>query len=267
MKLSISNIAWEQHQDKIIYNLIKSYGFEGIELAPTRLFKDPLKVLDKEIEEYLRYINFYNLSLPAMQALLFGRPELKVFDDSREYTLGYLKNLIDLGVKLGVKVLVFGSPKNRFIGDMDRKRAYEIAIDFFYELGEYAYARNRYFCIEPNAKEYGCDFITNTDEAVELIKDVDSKGFMLHIDSAVLTMNKENIEDSLTKASRYMKHFHISEPFLKLITDAKTDHHMCCKILKNLNYNQWVSVEMKNNLLESNIKAIEDVVRYVSKIY
>ncbi|NBK98115.1 MAG: DUF1967 domain-containing protein [Erysipelotrichia bacterium] len=53
--------------------------------------------------------------------------------------LVYLKKIIDLAQKLDVKVLVFGSPKNRFIGNMDRNEAYQIAIEFFKELGDYEY--------------------------------------------------------------------------------------------------------------------------------
>src|SRR5574344_150229 len=168
MKLSISNIAWEVNEDKEIFELIQKYGFKGIELAPPKLFKDLSNVSNSEINDYLEYIKPYNFKFPAMQSLLFGKPELKIFDDSRNVTLKYLKKIIDLAQKLDVKVLVFGSPKNRFIGDIQKEEARKIAIDFFKELGDYAYSKDRYCCIEPNAKEYGCDFITNTDEAIEL---------------------------------------------------------------------------------------------------
>lgn len=267
MKLSISNIAWEPSEDKEVFELIKEYRFEGIELAPPKLFKDLSNVTDKEIEDYLEYMKPYNFKFPAMQSLLFGKPELKIFDDSRNDTLVYLKKIIDLAQKLDVKVLVFGSPKNRFIGNMDKNEAYKIAIDFFKELGEYANSKDRCFCIEPNAKEYGCDFITNIDEAIQLIKDVDSKGFRLHIDSAVMAMNNENIRVNLEKALPYTEHFHISEPFLELITNNKTNHEEFASILKKLNYDKWVSIEMKNNVLDSNIEAVNRSLDYVSKIY
>jgi sugar phosphate isomerase/epimerase len=181
--------------------------------------------------------------------------------------LVYLKKIIDLAQKLDLKVLVFGSPKNRFIGDMDKNEAYKIAIEFFKELGEYAYSKDRYFCIEPNAKKYGCDFITNTDEAIELIKDVNSKGFRLHIDSAVMAMNSENIKESLGKALPYAEHFHISEPFLELITSNKTNHEEFAKTLKSLNYDKWVSIEMKNNVLSSNVEAAKRSLDFVTEIY
>lgn len=267
MKLSISNIGWEIHEDKEVFELIQRYGFEGIELAPPKIFKDPANATDKEIRDYLSYINMYGFKFPAMQSLLFGKPELKIFDDSRGDTLEYLKKIIELAQKLDVKVLVFGSPKNRFIGDMPKDEAKKIAIDFFKELGEYAHSKERCFCIEPNAKEYGCDFITNTDEAIKLVKEVSSKGFRLHIDSAVMAMNGENIEENLKIALPYTEHFHISEPFLELITNNKTNHEEFAKTLKSLNYDKWISIEMKNGVMDSNIEAIENSLEYIRGIY
>lgn len=267
MKLSISNIGWEIHEDKEVFGLIQRYRFEGIELAPPKIFKDPANATDKEIIDYLSYISMYGFKFPAMQSLLFGKPELKIFDHSRSDTLEYLKKNIDLAQKLDVKVLVFGSPKNRLIGNMLKVEARKIAIDFFKELGDYAHSKERYFCIEPNAKEYGCDFITNTDEAIELVVDVNSKGFRLHIDSAVMAMNSEDIEKNLKKALPCTEHFHISEPFLELITNNKTNHKDFAKTLKNLNYNKWVSIEMKNGVMDSNVEAVEKSLEFISKIY
>ncbi len=267
MKLSISNIAWEPSEDKEVFQLIQKYGFEGIELAPPKLFKDLSNVSDSEINVYLKYMKPYNFKFPAMQSLLFGKPELRIFDESRNDTLVYLKKVIDLAQKLDVKVLVFGSPKNRFIGDVDKNEAKKIAIEFFKELGEYAYLKDRCFCIEPNAKEYGCDFITNIEQSIELIKDVNSKGFRLHIDSAVMFMNNENIEKNLKIALPYTEHFHISEPFLELITNNKTNHEEFASILKKLNYDKWVSIEMKNNVLTSNVEAVNRSLKFVSEIY
>jgi len=267
MQLSISNIGWEIHEDKEVFELIKKYRFDGIELAPPKIFKDPINATEKEIRDYLSYISIYGFKFPAMQSLLFGKPELKIFDDSIKNTLEYLKKMIDLAQKLDVKVLVFGSPQNRFIGNIPRDEANKIAVDFFKELGKYAYSRERYFCIEPNAKEYGCDFITNTDEAIELVKDVNSKGFRLHIDSAVMAMNSENIVENLKKALPYTEHFHISEPFLELITNDRTNHKAFAKILKSLDYSKWVSIEMKNDVMDSNVEAVKRSLEFVAKIY
>ena len=62
MKLSISNIAWESNEDKEVFEIIKQYNFSGIELAPSKIFKDPSNVNNSEIKNYLDYIRPYNFS-------------------------------------------------------------------------------------------------------------------------------------------------------------------------------------------------------------
>ena len=45
MKLSISNIGWEEKDDNAVYQLMKKYGYSGLEIAPTRIF--PVSPYDK----------------------------------------------------------------------------------------------------------------------------------------------------------------------------------------------------------------------------
>ena len=46
--------------------------------------------------------------------------------------------------------------------------------------------------------------------------------------------NNENIEENLKIALPYAEHFHISEPFLELIANNKTNHEEFAKTLKKL---------------------------------
>ena len=40
MKLSISNIGWSNENDVNVYELMKKYGYSGLEIAPTRIFPE-----------------------------------------------------------------------------------------------------------------------------------------------------------------------------------------------------------------------------------
>ena len=40
MKLSISNIGWIKEEDERVYTLMHKFGFEGLEIAPTRVFPE-----------------------------------------------------------------------------------------------------------------------------------------------------------------------------------------------------------------------------------
>lgn len=206
-----------------------------------------------------------------MQALLFGRPDLTIFQDAqkRQETFEYLSGMIELGSKLGARVLVFGSPKNRRIGNLDWQEAEEIALAFFYDLGEVAVKHGIMFCIEPNPTAYNCDFITNSQQGLELVSKTDSKGFGLHLDAAGMTLSQEAIEIALKQAVNRLCHFHISEPYLGQVGEGKVDHQKFGNTLANLNYENWKSIEMKAQNPDSNhlnvIQGLETAIQYYGR--
>ncbi|WIM39757.1 sugar phosphate isomerase/epimerase family protein [Paenibacillus sp. PK4536] len=269
MNISISNIAWEMSEDAKVLDLLKEYSIHGLEVAPTKIWDNPTEASVEDIKIFKEKWSQHNIELVGMQSLLFGQTDLYLFKstNSRENLKNYLIKIIELAGILGTKNLVFGSPKNRLVEGKSKKEQLEIVIPFFQQLGKTALDNNVLLCIEPNAPQYGCDFITNTDEAIELIELINHPGIQLHLDAAVMTLNKENYAESLEKASPYLAHFHISEPYLNLIGSENTDHHAIFNALNKINYKKWISIEMKNGLLDNNIDSVKKSLDFVSKIY
>ena len=203
-----------------------------------------------------------------MQALLFGRPDLTIFDntETRQETFKYFVETIALGSKLDAKVLVFGAPKNRKIGGLNYEQTQEIAVEFFYKLGKCAAKLGISFCIEPNPEVYDCDFITDSRQGFELVNKVNSAGFRLHLDTAAMTLSNESISQALKQSFSTLCHFHISEPALAPIGEEKVNHGTFAQTLASLNYQGWTSVEMKAQNPISNVlnvsKALELAIKY-----
>ena len=273
MKLAISNIAWLKNEDEQVYKLMKQYGFKGLEIAPTRIWENPFKEISENIINFKNEISNQGFYIIGMQALLYGHPELKIFGsiEARNKTLEYLKKCMLLASKLKTDFpvnLVFGSPRNRMMGNLPKKVAMRIAIDFFSELGEYALQNDTIFCIEANPIEYNTDFINTTEEALFLVKNVNKKGFMLHIDTGTIFINNENFIEIIEKSIDYIAHFHVSEPYLNLLSNENIkNHRIMADLLKKLRYDKWISIEMKSNLKKSNIDAVSYVLNYVTQIY
>ena len=247
MKLAISNIAWDVEQDAEVAAILNALQVSGVEIAPTKIWPKPLEAGAPAIRRYRDFWEQNGIRIVAMQALLFGRPDLTIFesDDRRRETLGYLGGMIRLGQQLGAGALVFGSPKNRRVGNLSKPDARKIAVDFFGELGDLAFEHDTAVCIEPNPAEYGCDFINNTEEAVALVLETGSPGFRVHIDAGALAMNHEDPEIAISRALPLTHHFHISEPYLGPIGANGTDHNACAATLARLRYAHWVSIEMR----------------------
>jgi len=264
MKLAISNIAWEQHEDPAILALLIANGVTGIEVAPTKLWQDWKGASHKEAKAYKKVMQEKGFELPAMQAILFGKPELQLFDKlSHGAFLEHIKLVADLANGFGSKVMVFGAPKNRKRGQVPFSEAIGIARDFFYKAGEVCAEHGCCLAIEHNPVEYGCDFITNVLDAKELVESVSHKGFKLHIDSAGLHMCGGDIAEMISTAGKFV-HYHISEPMLEPIFGGEVDQQRGIKALRDNGYKGWVSIEMKQpvsiDILEKSLRKVEGII-------
>ena len=80
MKLAASNIAWERHDDPRILKLLENYRVLGIEIAPTKLWPEWKGASYQKASNYKKKMKACGFHLPAMQAVLFGKPELQIFN-------------------------------------------------------------------------------------------------------------------------------------------------------------------------------------------
>jgi sugar phosphate isomerase/epimerase len=246
--LAVSNIAWPREQDAEVAEVLHEFGIGGIEIAPTKIWSNPIAATDAEIDDYRRYWNERGIAIVAAQALLFGKPDLTIFEsaDVRRKTLDYLAAIVKLCARLGAGSLVFGSPKNRRVGDLAPEGVRSIAREFFARLGEIAAAAGTCIVMEANPPEYGADFATTAAAAIELVKSVDHPGFRLHLDTGCMTLAGDSITSTLESGFALLKHFHVSEPNLDPPgTSRRVDHAAFAAELQRRGYAQWVSLEMR----------------------
>ncbi|HOI20119.1 MAG TPA: TIM barrel protein [Methanothrix soehngenii] len=269
MNLSISNIAWDVQEDDVIASLMQQTGIMGLEIAPGKIKLDLYKLDDADIKRYKNYWLSKDIKIAAMQSLLFGHPEMKIFYDetSREITLGYLKYCINIGIMVGAKAFIFGSPINRYIPDESKDLSNDIAADFFNKLGDYCHKNNAVFCLEPNPVEYGTNFLCNTKAALDFVKEVDNCGLKINIDTGTMIMNNEDYREVMEKSLSYAGHIHISEPFLNPIDQSRRIYAEIAEILKESSYSGRISIEMKALSRDQNAKNIEKALIFVKNTF
>ncbi len=258
MKLSISNIAWDKLYDKEMYEYLSSNKLDGIEIAPTRIIEEnPYYHIDK-VEQFAQMLyKNYNLKISSMQSIWYGKKE-NIFKniEEREELINYTKKAIDFAYACNCKNLVFGCPKNRIISE--EKKDYNIAIDFFNKIGNYANDKGVVFAIEPNPVIYNTNFITTTLQAIKLVKELNNPGIKINLDIGTMIQNNEDV-DILKENIPLINHIHISEPNLEPIKKRKL-HKDLIKLLKANNYDGYISIEMKN---QNNIQQVKTIIDYV----
>lgn len=270
MNVAISNVAWPSPLEPNVADLLEKLSVTGVEVAPTAIWPRPTECTDRELDEYRQFWERRGIRIVATQALLFGRPDLVLFDEpaTRARTLAYVREMIRVSGRLGASAMVFGSPRNRLRGTTDMSTALEIAGEFFHALGRYAVAEGTHLCIEANAPDYGCDFIQTTQEAVALVQHVDHPGFRLHLDTSTMALNGEDYDDSIAAAVPVAAHCHLSEPNLAPVGgDGVVDHARISGALAAAGYAHWVSVEMRAAESDQALDVVRETLEFVLRQY
>lgn len=261
MKLSISNIGWSEENNQVVYEMMKNMGFEGLEIAPTRVFpEDPYDKLDEAKKCAKELESTYGFVIPSIQSIWYGRNE-KLFgtEEERAALVDYTKKAIDFAEAIGCKNLVFGCPRNRSIPEGANE---DIAIEFFKTIGKYAFEHNTVIGMEANPPIYNTNYINDTESALELIEKVGSDGFKLNLDVGTMIENKEDV--SVLKGREHLiNHVHVSEPGLKPI-EHRSIHKAILEILTNNGYDGFVSIEVGK---QESVDELEKMMRYVEGIF
>lgn len=260
MKLSISNIGWAAADDEVVYEYLGSVGVTGIEIAPTRVFPEAPYGKLKEAEQFKKKLKAqYKLSISSLQSIWYGKAE-KIFHSEmeREVLLEYTKSAIDFASALDCDNLVFGCPQNRVTYD---EKDYELAVKFFFELGEYACQKSVVLALEPNPVIYNTNFINTTEEAISMVKLVNSKGFKVNLDIGTVIYNEESLQE-IGNNIDLIHHIHISEPRLALIQKRKL-HNQLMELLSG-RYHNYISIEMGKR---ENLGDIFESVAYVKEVF
>jgi sugar phosphate isomerase/epimerase len=269
MRVSISNIAWSVDEDSDVVTLLKRRGIHAIDVAPGKYFPDPHKADDQAIHAVRVWWRIHGIHVTGMQALLFGTTGLNLFGDEevQKAMLHHLRAICRIANGLGAKHLVFGSPRNRDRSGLNDAQTERIAKKFFRNLGTIAGDCEVIICLEPNPASYGCNFMTQTDEAAHIVRLVDHPAIRLQLDSGALTINQEDPMRVLAMHGDIIAHVHASEPNLVTLGEGGTDHAAVAAALERHGRGQTVTIEMVASDKEPHLHAIERAVDIALRHY
>jgi sugar phosphate isomerase/epimerase len=268
VKLAVSNIAWDPEADHAVAALLAREGVRGVEFAPTKWRAAPFDASAADVADLRARWEDRGLSIVSLQSLLFGRPELQLLagDRERRALLDHLRKVADFAGAVGARALVFGSPKNRVRGARPVEEAMHVARDAFRALAPHARARGVVLCIEANPPAYGCDFITQTSEAVELCQLADDSAIRLNADLGGMILAGEDPASAITQAAPFIAHVHASEPDLGQLS-AVAAHESAASALAQAGYSGWVSIEMRAPDPDDQLGALERAIRFAKRAY
>jgi D-psicose/D-tagatose/L-ribulose 3-epimerase len=266
MNLSISNIAWTPEYDDDIVEILKHKNINFIDLAPS-LYQDINRNFNiTKFHKVKEYWSENNISFYSMQSLLYGLEKFSLFNEkNHNLLLDHLNKIVQISNVLGIKNLIFGSPKNRIYTLKTQEDNYSVAINFFSKVSLLLEETDITLSIEPNPSVYGADFINNSEDCFNFISQLNKPNIKTHLDLGAVQLNKENLKNLLINGSEYINSIHISEPYLKTIKNSDF-HTLSSKLIRKFLNLEILSIEISSNHVR-HLDELEDNIDLVKSIY
>lgn len=226
---------------------IRAAGYSGIEIAPFTLAEDPASVTKAQREEYKRIMAEEGLTYVGLHWLMVSPKGLHVTtpDESlRKRSWQHIHDLIDLSADLGPDgVMVFGSPVQRATtGGLTREQATENYIQGLIEVAPHAEDKGVTILVEalPSSQ---CDVVQSLEEAVGIVKRIDSPGIRTMFDTHNAVEETEPHDVLLDRYYDWIRHVHVNEMDGRHCGWGDYDFKPVLNVLKRRGYQGWVSLE------------------------
>jgi D-psicose/D-tagatose/L-ribulose 3-epimerase len=244
-ELAVSNIAFPPGQLDAGLDVLAELNVRAIELAPYNIF-GRWNVARREIDQLRKDLDARGMRCRALQGIAYkaGAAHLFASAEQRQLLFQHLRTVAEMAGALGATACVFGAPQLRDPGDIAPDQAHAIAVALLRQLGPIFASEGTVLSFEPNSRRYACRFVTNTSEAIDLIREVDVPGIAVQIDTGTAFLENESPQ-VLASAIPYAVHAHISEPDLAPVGSTGCDHQSFSDALRNGSYAGALSIEMR----------------------
>jgi len=254
MKFAICNEMFGNRPFADTFSTIGKLGYTGVEIAPFTFAPhvEPVDVRDVSAQKLvdvrtmaedagLEIVGLHWL-LAKTEGFYLTSPDPTV----RRRTAEYLRALAEVCADLGGKIMVLGSPKQR---KLLPGVSYEDAEAYATEVLHGAISACSQFgvtiAVEPLGPAEG-DFLLDAKAGIQLVDMVDSPHCRLHLDVKAMSSEDRPIPDIIRDSRASLVHFHANDPNLLGPGMGDVDFNPIFAVLKEINYDGWVSVEVFN---------------------
>ncbi len=266
--LAISNIALPayEHQDELM--ALKALGLHGIEVAPSRVWRDTWHGLTSgDVTAYRKQIEAAGLSVVGLHSLFFDQPKLGLCkgDVGLAKTVSFLAHLSGVCRDLGGRTLIWGGGRRR--GAVSLEKAKAEATRMLEQLLPTFELHGTCFCFEPLGPA-DTDFLNSAHDIKAFIADFNSPALKIQLDAKALVENDEATLKTFHAVADDLVHFHANEPGLDVIgRSGKIPHQMLASFLDQIGYDGFVSIEQRMFEPAAAFTDVQESVRHMKQFY
>ena len=234
--------AWED-----VCQAAAEAGYDGIEVAPFTLAERVTDISAERRRELVAVARKAGLEIIGLHWLLVSPKGLYINtpDDAvRTQTVEYFIAMVHCCADLGGRVMVVGSPKQRnLLPGLSREKAWALAQDSFRRILPAAAARGVTLCLEPLAPEE-TDFINTAAEARGFVEEINHPNLRLILDVKAMSSEGRPIPDIIRENAQVVAHVHANDANKRGPGFGDTDFASIAAALREIGYQDWVSVEV-----------------------
>jgi sugar phosphate isomerase/epimerase len=231
---------------------LKKLGYQGIEIAHHTLAADPATISAKRRREYRDIMTGEGLYFVGLHWLMVSPEGLHTTtpdQELRERSWRHIDTLIDLcgdlaGDRNDCGILVFGSPKQRCTtGGLSRQEATRLFTEGLAGVSQHAMDRKVTVLAEALPRDQ-CDVLLSLQEAVELVRQIDSPAIRTMFDVHNAVDETEPHAEIVDRYFEYIRHVHVNETDGRHPGQGDYDFRSLLEVLARKNYQGWVSAEV-----------------------
>lgn len=230
MAFAISTLAFaDSSEEAELLPQLHAMGIGAIEVAPTKRWPAWVGADQDGAVCYRQALDAININVCALQAIVFGRPELTLFGADFSPWLPHFERLSMLAATLGARSLILGAPGQRDPGSSSDPDT--IAADRLRQLAAVCAPKHITVAVEPVPS---ARFVRTLSDAQLLAERVAHPQFGWHLDASAWAASGEDLSQVLRRS--LPQHVHLSQPALRGPGDGPIDFVGLVDALRSAGY-------------------------------
>lgn len=235
MKLGVAQWIYCGEELETSLKRISSCGFDGVGIKG-----EPEEV---DVEKTKELLNSYKLEPAAVNGIpTLDRDLISPKESVRKNTIEYMKECVNLISKIGGNLYSGVIPTVRKEPKGKKEKEWQWAVEGIKEVAEYSADYDVKLAIEP-LNRFETYFIRKTDQALQLIEDINKENVGISLDYFHLNIEESSIEHAIKKAGDNLLNFDVADNNREVPGMGQANWEKVLNLLREIRYDNYLMLE------------------------